>query len=492
MRKYFEKIEHNNYLEPGTPGHGFTGWLQTNIADRTVWAGATLSYKVFEAALRLVGKDPNKVFDYLTADANYLDPNRDFTEGLSALPFHVTPKWKRFSPRDRILETVNTSNANGTHKYPLYLQLESLTTKILFDTCSSNSTKPRATGIQYLAGKSIYSADPRHNTSSTGTSHRAFARKEVIISAGAFSSPQLLQLSGIGPAALLAKYNIPVISNLAGVGRNLQDNYEIPMYGTAKQSLVEIPGPSEPACTYGAPGDPCVALWKNGTGPYARGGTNSNAFMRKTVAAVEGERDMLMFASTGGVFRGFAPSTPSQNQSFSVPPSTFSFSTVKIHPQNTAGFVQIKSADARQMPEVNMNYFATGADTDIPAILDTVAFVRKAFASTEGPVGPVIPVSPPCPPSQVLDTGHCADSAIDKEWILDQAFGHHPTSSNKVGADGDDMAVLDTRLRVRGVEGLRVVDASAFPRCPGAFPAVATYMLSERATGLVLEDVGTW
>jgi choline dehydrogenase len=331
MRKYFEKIEHNNYLEPGTPGHGFTGWLQTNIADRAAWAGATLRLKVFQAGLKLIGKDPEKVLDYLTGDANYLDPARDMTEGLWALPFHVTPKWKRFSPRDYILETTNVKNANGTQKYPLHLQLESLATKVLFDTCSGgNLTKPRAIGVEFLQGKSVYRADPRHQSNTTGTLHRSYARKEVIVSGGTFSSPQLLQLSGIGPKALLEKYNIPMISDLPGVGRNLQDNYEIPIYGNAKVSLVETPDPNAPACTYGAPNDPCVALWKNnGTGPYARGGSSSNALLLKTAHAVENERDMLLFGFGGNVFRGFAPTTRQNSSLLSVPPTTFSWSTVK-------------------------------------------------------------------------------------------------------------------------------------------------------------------
>jgi choline dehydrogenase len=381
--------------------------------------------------------------------------------------------------------------SNGTQMYPLHLQLESLATKVLFDTCvgDGNGTKPRAIGVEYLQGKSVYAADPRHSSNSTGTLRRAYARKEVIVSGGTFSSPQLLQLSGVGPKSLLQKYNIPVISDLPGVGRNLQDNYEIPIYGNAKVNLAATPDPNAPACTYGAPGDPCLALWNNSTGPYARGGLDS-ALLIKTLHAVENERDMLLFGFAGRVLRGFTPTT-SQNRT-SFPPTTFSWSTVKIHPQNTAGYIHIKSADPTEMPEVNLNYFATGADTDMGAILDTVAFVRKAFATTEGPVGPVVPASPPCPPSLILETGYCADSSIDSEWIEDQAFGHHPTSTNKVGPDHDAMAVLDTRLRVRGVQGLRVVDASAFPRCPGAFPAVSTFMLSERATELVLEDANKW
>jgi choline dehydrogenase len=490
MRKYLEKIEHNNYLEPGTPGHGFTGWLQTNIADRTTHAAAALGLKVFQAGLKLIGKDPEKVLDYITSDGNYLDPMRDQTEGLWSLPFHVTPIWKRFSPRDRIQETRNLTNSNGTLKYPLHLQLESLTTKVLFDECGGNGTKPRAIGVEYLQGKSIYKADPRRNASATGTLHQAFARKEVIVSGGAFNSPQILQLSGVGPKALLEKYNISVVSDLPGVGRNLQDNYEIPITGNGQVSFATTPDPNAPICTFGAPGDPCLELWYKGQGPYSRGGTNSNAFLLKTAYAVEDERDELMFGFTGSSFAGFAPVTSQNSTPF--PPTLFSWSTVKIHPQNTAGYVQIQSADPLDTPEVNLNYFAEGAETDLNAMLDTVAFVRRAFASTEAPVGPVIPLSPPCPPADILETGYCRDQEIDKEYIKDQVFGHHPTSTNKVGPDSDPLAVLDTRLRVKGVEGLRVVDASAFPRCPGAFPAISTFLLGQRATDLVLEDVDKW
>ncbi|KAE8847114.1 hypothetical protein HRS9122_04021 [Pyrenophora teres f. teres] len=490
IRKYFEQIEHNNYLEPGTPGHGFTGWLQINIADRATQAASTLRLKVFEAALKLIGKDPSQVLDYLTADPNYLDPNRDVTEGLWSLPFHVTTKWKRFSPRDRILETLNETKADGTQKYPLHLQAESLVTKLLFNSCGGNAGKPKAIGVEYLQGKSLYKADPRKSSSTTGTLHQAFARKEVIVSGGTFNSPQILQLSGIGPKALLEKYNIPVVADSPGVGRNLQDNYEIPVYGNAQVNFTTPVDPNEPTCTFGAPGDPCLELWYKGEGPYSRGGSNSNAFLIKTPNAVEGERDFLMFGGTGYAFTGFAPNTKQNRTALS--PATFSWSTVKMHPQNTAGYVQIQSADPRDTPDINLNYFATGGDSDMQAILDTVAFVRKGFNTTEAPVGPVTSVSPPCPPSNILDTGYCSDPSIDRDWIQDQAFGHHPTSTNKVGPDSDPLAVLDTRLRVKGVSGLRVVDASAFPRCPGAFPAVATFLLSQRATDLVLEDVEVW
>ncbi|KAL5121974.1 hypothetical protein ACEQ8H_000190 [Pleosporales sp. CAS-2024a] len=486
MRRIFEKIEHNNYLPPNTTGHGFNGWLQTNIPTAADYVAGALRLTVLQAALKLIGWDPDRVLAYITGDANYLSPTRDETEGLWALPFHVTKHWKRFSPRDYILETLNITTANGKQKYPLHLQLNSLATKILFDECGGNHKKPKAVGVEFLQGKSVFRADPRYNSSVTGTKKQAFARKEVIVAGGTFSSPQLLQLSGIGPKALLQKFNIPVISDLPGVGRNLQDNYEIPVIGHAQVSLANAVDPNAPVCTSGAPGDPCVDLWRKGQGPYAHGGSNSNAFMLKTAHAVQGERDMLLFTTGQFPFRGFRPDTK-QNLTRD-PPTTFSWATVKMHPQNGAGVIQIKSTDPQEPPDINLNYFVQGAETDVGAILDTVAFARKTYASTQGPVGPVEPVSPPCPASDILDTGYCKDVKIDQHWIEDQVFGHHPTSTNSVGPDSNPLAVLDTQLRVRGVERLRVVDASAFPRNPGAFPAVATYMLSERATELVLQD----
>lgn len=479
MRRIFERIEHNNYLPSNTSGHGFKGWLQVTVADAAAYTAGRLRLKVFQAALKMIGWNPEAVLDYITGDANYLSPTRDQTEGLWGLPFHVTPIWRRFSPRDYIKETV-------AQKYPLHLQLNSLVTKVLFDECGGNGTKPQAVGVEYLHGKSVYRADPHYQSTNKGVKQQAFARKEVIVAGGTFSSPQILQLSGIGPKALLQKYDIPVISDLPGVGANLQDNYELPIIGNSPVDISDKPDPNEPACTMGAPGDPCVDLWREGKGPYSRGGSNANAFLLKTKYAVEGERDMLLFSTGTFALRGFLPDTK-QNMTFD-PPTTFSWSTVKMHPQNGQGYIRIRSADPQDTPEVNLNYFAEGADTDLGAMMEAVAFGRKAYASTEAPVGPVKPISPPCSAADIMENGYCKDAEVDKEWAKDQVFGHHPTSTNRVGPDSNPMAVLDTRLRVRGVERLRVVDASAFPRCPGAFPAVATYMLGEKATDLVLED----
>ena len=260
---------------------------------------------------------------------------------------------------------------------------------------------------------------------------------------------------------------------------------EMPVVGLANQRMLDPVDPDAPKCTSGAPGDPCVELWKQGKGPYARAGGNSYCVVLKSNHSLDGERDMLLFSIPGSAFRGFKPAT---KQNFTNPPETTSWSTVKMHTQNRAGYIRIQSADPREVPEINFNHFAEGADTDVGAILDTVSFGRRTFFTTEAPVGPVTPKEPPCPTAEIQEDGYCKDAGPDKQWIQDQIFGHHPTSSNSVGPESNPLAVLDTRLRVRGVERLRVVDASAFPRLPGAFPAVATFMLSEKASELVLAD----
>jgi choline dehydrogenase len=205
MRKILERIEHNNYLSPGTPGHGFNGWLETNVASRSVYS-RTLRLPIIQSGLKLLGLDPEKVIDFVTSDGNYKDARRDFTEGPWGLPFHASKIWKRFSPRDYILSTRAEKKPNGKNKYKLDLQLNSLATKILFDEkCSEKHKKkePKAIGVQWLEGAAVYRADPHWNSTNKGTPGRAFAQKEVIVSGGTFGTPQLLQLSGIGPKELL-------------------------------------------------------------------------------------------------------------------------------------------------------------------------------------------------------------------------------------------------------------------------------------------------
>ncbi len=489
MRDIFVRVENNHYLPPGTPGHGFNGYLDTIMSNASVWAGQDDLLSVLGTASGHLGQNPANIVNNLLSDANAPSPARDQTQGVFGCAMHADAAWRRFSSRDYILKTANAVKPNGQKKYQLTVQLNSLATKILFTDLNHPRKSPRANGIEFLQGQSVYSADPRHTTANQGTVGRAYARKEVIISGGTFNSPQLLKLSGIGPAAELARFNINVVVNLPGVGTNLQDNYEVPVVGHAARDFQQPPAdPSAPICTYGAPGDPCVALWQQGQGPYTAG-ASVNSIFRKSTHPAYNERDFFL---VGGLFaiRGFWP--PTDSVPFD-PPNMFGFSTVKINPQSRSGTVLLRSANPRDTPEINFHLFKennAGTALDLNAELDTVKWARRVFADVPAPLGPIAPVEPPCPGTPAAD-GTC-DDQLDKDWITNQIFGHHPTSTCAIGADNNPMAVLDSKFRVRGVRALRVVDASAFPRVPGAFPVLPTFMLSEKATESVLEDANFW
>ncbi|KAL2142036.1 hypothetical protein VTI28DRAFT_1606 [Corynascus sepedonium] len=491
MREIFKRIEQNHYLNPGTPGHGFDGYLDTIMSNETVWDGQDDLLTALGTVSEHLGQDSDDIITNLLTDPNALIPNaeRDQTEGIFGCSLHADAAWRRFSSRDYILETANAVDSDGQKKYRLTVQLETLATKVLFANLDQPGKTPRAKGIEFLQGQSVYSADPRHTDSIQGTVGRAYARKEVILSGGTFNSPQLLKLSGIGPASELSQFGIDVVVDLPGVGANLQDNYEVPIVGHAARDFQQpIPDPDAPQCTFGAPGDPCVDLWRQGQGPYAAGAA-LNSIFRKSAHAAYDERDFFL---VGGMFalRGFWPPTDSVPAD---PPNMFGLSTVKINPQSRSGTVLLRSSDPRDTPEINFHLFEeddAGTELDLNAELDTVKWARRAFADVPAPLGPIAPVEPPCPDGPAAD-GTCNDET-DKEWIKNQIFGHHPTSTCAIGSDSDPMAVLDSKFRVRGVRGLRVVDASAFPRVPGPFPVLPTFMLSEKATESVLEDENLW
>ncbi|KAK4223243.1 putative GMC oxidoreductase [Podospora fimiseda] len=484
IRTLFQRIENNHYVPPGTPGHGFNGYLDINGNDGDVYARSPGITEVFKSMLTSIGDDPANTLSHITRDINNPSPSRDQSQGLYGLPFHANETWGRVSARSLILNTLAEKQPNGSPKYPLTLKTQSLATKVILETRPNK--KPVAKGIEYLEGPSLYSADPRHNPSSTGIKRTARARKEVILSAGVFNTPQLLQLSGIGPAADLQALNIPVVVNLPGVGRNLQDNQEFPVVGVAKNEFpfIEIPVPEDPQCNFGIPPDPCVDAWLQGQGPYSRAASNTNAFLLKTSYTVDNNHDILVFSIANFAFRGYWDFAA--NVSIPADPlGVFGLSVVKINPQNKAGTVKLRSNNPQDTPLINFELFGDvpGAETDLNALAEAVAWGRRVFSGVAGPdIGPMRTTEPPCAGQGSV----CVEG--DKQWAKDQSFGHHATSTAAIGADDDPLAVLDSKFRVRGVEGLRVVDGSAFPGVPGAFPVLSTFLISEKASEDVLAD----
>ncbi len=116
------------------------------------------------------------------------------------------------------MDTLNARDEGGKPKYPLTLSTHSLATRVLFHN-TAGSQKPRAYGVEYLVGEALYSGDDRYNASETGELRTVTASREVIVAGGAFNTPQILKLSGVGPRAELEKLEIPVVVDLPAVVR---------------------------------------------------------------------------------------------------------------------------------------------------------------------------------------------------------------------------------------------------------------------------------
>jgi len=151
---------------------------------------------------------------------------------------------------------------------------------------------------------------------------------------------------------------------------------------------------------------------------------------------------------------------------------------------NTTGSVTLRTADPQDTPEINLRFFKKHGSADLSELVAATKLLRQTWLAAGNGAAPFRELHP-CP-GEVGKTS-CTDGA-QAEFIKLQAWSHHATSTCAIGADNDPMAVLDSKFKVRGVLGLRVVDASAFPRVPGAFPVIPTLMLSQKATEDILAD----
>jgi choline dehydrogenase len=370
------------------------------------------------------------LFELLSRDINEDSVDRDHTDGVFT-PHTHSRNGVRSSPRQYIRATLDDCRG-----FPLTLQTESLVTRVLFSN-TSKGEEPKAIGVEYLRGKSMYSADPRHDPEAKGTLGKAFANREVIISGGVYNTPQILKLSGIGPADELKKFNIPVVKDLPGVGVNLKDNLEAVLYGTFEK--------------------PVVGFWD----------------MFYTTAAALRTRDIHFYCGSLN-FIAFFPGMPGWNE------NEFECGFMQLHPRNINGTVKLRSADPRDMPEIHLGFFSAGNDDDLESMVEAINFVRPIFNNL---TDNAFTEHRPCAAGV-----ECTDD-FQRHYHRAQAHGHHAAGTAAIGADDDPLAVLDSKFRVRGVRNLRVVDGSAFPVMPGELPSLSTFMLSEKATADILEGV---
>ncbi|RCI17265.1 hypothetical protein L249_3319 [Ophiocordyceps polyrhachis-furcata BCC 54312] len=483
MRAYFERLERKTYPLGLPSGHGFTGWLTTSLTN----LGFVVQDPKFEAmvlsAASAAGRGVEKLISgvpglagVLGRDLNSDLPSRDLQKGPFQIPLAINNGY-RSGPKDALMQVV------GARNHQLDILLNTFVTRLLFDETRPAGTRPKVIGVEYVKGKSLYRADPRA-TNSKGTPRRSrkIMAPQVIISAGSFNTPQLLKLSGIGPRAELERLGIPVRVNLPGVGTNMQDRYETTIVAENPSNFILTE-----KCTWlDSPSDPCLAKWKSILPSlYLRGGYTSNGIalgvlMKSSVA--ESEAADLLISGAPAAFTGYYPG---YSVNVTQDSKQWTWIVLKAQTRNRGGTVQLRSTDPFDTPIINFNYFDTGnnsnreAELDAQAMVDGMNWARKAVANNFRFPGFFREIWPGLEAQ--------TDEQM-KDWVQKEAWGHHACCTAPIGNADDVNAVLDSKFRVRGVDNLRVVDASIFPKIPGYFIVLPIYMISEKAADTIHVD----
>jgi choline dehydrogenase-like flavoprotein len=474
MRTYFEKMENCKHRWPyrwlaklgiNPTRHGFNGWFQTEKAIPNSALGDKDLVTILKSSARdaFIEEDGDLINRIKWLFQGQADPNDWRLVSKNAVGIHYPPlltrNHARLGTRDRLLEVQK--------KYPsnLTIELDALATQVLFDENN------RAVGVEYLKGKRLYQAHDKPSKE-PGEKRQVRASHEVILAGGAFNTPQLLMLSGIGPSEELKKHGIPVRIDLPGVGSNLQDRYEVGVVNRMNFDQWEVLDGAKYA-----KGDPYYTQWESKRqGVYTTNGAVL-AVIRKSLP----ERplpDLFCFA----LLARFPGYFPTYSADIAKKLNYLTWAILKAHTNNTAGEVRLKSTDPRERPYINFRYFEEGNDTqnkDLDSVVEGIKFVRTLTA----------PLKEKGLIAEEEIPGDKVQSDDDlRDYVRYQSWGHHASCTCAIGRDGDPMAVLDGNLKVRGTQNLRVVDASIFPRIPGFFIATSVYMAAEKVADVILKD----
>jgi len=293
-----------------------------------------------------------------------------------------------------------------------------------------------------------------------GVLRTARARKEILVSSGAYNSPQLLQLSGVGPAELLRQHGIDVVLDAPGVGHDLQDHMQVRVVMRCTQSITLNDVVNSPVRRILA-GARYAAFRK---GPLTIAAGTSGAFFKTSprLATPDIQIHFLPFSTDkmGERLHSF---------------SGFSASVCQLRPESR-GSLRIRSADPTMAPEIRINYLST--EVDRIANVEGLKVLRRILQAPA--LRPYV--------MQEVDPG--AKVSTDEELLnYCRARGstiYHPTSTCRMGSD--PLAVVDQSLRVRGLEGLRVVDGSIMPDLVSGNTNAAIIMIAEKASDMILQD----
>lgn len=392
-------------------------------------------------------------------------PVRDIN-GISQVGFN----FHQLTMKNGLRHSTNVAFLHPIYKRKnLHTRKNSQVTRVLFD-----ETGHRAIGVEYYRGKKKY---------------RVFARKEVIISGGAINSPHLLMLSGIGPREHLISKGIKVIKDLP-VGRNLMDH-------VALGGLTFIVNDTNSIKTHRILENPnsLYDFLKHHTGPITiPGGTEALAFFDlNNPNDPNGHPDLELLFINGAV-----SSDETLKKSFGISDHVYDRVFKKTEEKNaymvfpmimrpkSKGWIELKDRNPFRYPAIYPNYFSDESDLDI-----IVAGVRicqqlsktNAMRRIDSKIWD-IPI-PGCEKFQFDSDDYWKCAARHITFTI-----YHLSGTCKMGPHGDPTAVVDPRLRVHGIKGLRVIDASIMPEVPAAHTNAPTIMIAEKGSDLIKEDWG--
>ncbi|HXU57617.1 MAG TPA: GMC family oxidoreductase, partial [Verrucomicrobiae bacterium] len=373
MRRYFERIEDCRYrwldrqlqrLHFNPSRHGWKGWLQVETAiPRSALGDVDMQRVLKRSALRAFAEAGDPIDQLRWLGEGLADPNDWRLVSENAVGLRIMPLATAHHARNGIGYRLRKLAQKREGK--LTIELGALACRVILDGAN------RATGVEYLKGERLYRASIPA-AMGPGETRRVMAAREVILAGGAFNTPQLLMLSGVGPAAELGRLGIPLRVDLPGVGRNLQDRYEI---GVVNE--MSFPEWSMLKGAAYAKGDPQYAEWKRGRGVYSTNGAVL-AVIRRSLP----ERplpDLFCFAILGD-FRGYYPG---YSKAFAERRNYLTWVVLKAHTENRTGVVSLRSADPRDVPDINFHYFSEGSDgrrRDLASIVAGIKFVRRMTA----------------------------------------------------------------------------------------------------------------
>jgi choline dehydrogenase len=471
MRRYLQRLE-NCHCQPfwrllsrlgfNITGRGWKGWLDIESARprEAVWDDELVHLMLSSArSILSAAKHPLRslrTFLLGEGDPNSRLPGQGSFEGIGFTPLS-THLHERRGARERVLGVIA--------RYPdrLELRLHALATRIILDDNN------RAVGVEYLDARHLYGADPAQ-APAPGATRQIMARNEVIIAGGTFNSPQLLMLSGIGHAGQLREIGIPVKFDLAGVGRNLQDRYEVAVVNRMAKPWAVLHGARFSSS------DPLYRAWRDHrSGMYTSNGAALAVVQRSDPDKPEPDLFLMaLLAKFSGYYPGYSREIV-DHQDY------LTWAILKAHTLNRAGTVTLDSADACATPRINFNYFSESDDPESDDLRAVVAGINLA----RGLVDALNDMSPVA--EEVLPGRHLNSDQDLRSFVRDNAWGHHACGTCAIGPlDGN--GVVDSRFRVHGTHGLRIVDASVFPRIPGFFIASAVYIVAEKAAEDIITD----